>query len=110
MDKANTNTAGQQIMTEGAGMTLAQLQVAKVTADFAGDWKRAAEINAEIAALRTAPDAAAIEEMEAGAAIRRANRIDPADAIEAQNKRVEATNRTAMGRSMMHGLDDGLDD
>ena len=86
-------------------MTLAQLEIAKVTADFAGDWKRAAEINAEIAALRTAPNATEIDDMEAGAAIRRANRIDPADAIETQNKRVEATNRTAMGRSMTRGLE-----
>ena len=44
--------------------------------------------------------------MEAGAAIRRANRIDPVDAIETQNKRVEASNRTAMGRSMTRGLED----
>ena len=83
-----------------------QLEIAKVTADFAGDWKRAQEIAAEIATLRTGPNDAEIDAMEAGAAIRRANRIDPVDAIETQNKRVEASNRTAMGRSMTRGLED----
>ena len=99
MDKANTNTAADQIKA---------LEIAKVTASFAGDWERSQDINVEIMALRAATtvDQTVIDEMEAGAAIRRANRIDPADAIAAQNARVEATNRTAMGRSIRHGLED----
>ena len=98
MDKANTDTAA----------AIKKLEIAKVTADFAGDWERAQDINVEVMALRasTTVDQTVIDEMEAGAAIRRATRIDPADAIEAQNKRVEATNRTAMGRSIRHGLED----